>query len=138
VAGRGPGPAYEVGLAYEATLSPAARRDGAHYTPPDVAAGLATRALDLLDRRALPRCWDPACGGGAFLVAMAEELVARGWPAGEVVDHAVTGTDVDPGAVAASRAALGAWAASHGLRDVAPRVAGGDGGPAWIGYARGI
>jgi hypothetical protein len=126
-AGGAAGPAYDIGRAYEATLSPAARRDGAHYTPPDVAAGLVRRAVDLLDPTRLPRCWDPACGGGAFLVAVAEELVARGWSPADVVAHAMAGTDIDPGAVAAARAALAAWAAAHGVVDVDPRVAVGDG-----------
>jgi SAM-dependent methyltransferase len=68
---------------------------GAFYTPADVASELVAWAADGLDappRRVL----DPACGGGAFLLAVREL-----WP-----DAALVGLDVDPGAVEAARAAL--------------------------------
>ena len=119
--------AYRIGLAYEATLSDRDRRAGAHYTPVDVVEGLVARALPLADLPERPRCWDPSCGGGAFLVAVAEALWRRGIDAAEVVDRCVVGVDLDPGAVAASRRALTAWAEVRGATDVSPTVIEGDG-----------
>jgi hypothetical protein len=121
-----PAAAYEVGRRYEATLSDAARRDGAHYTPPDVVEGLVARAFELAS--GAPRaCWDPACGGGVFLVALAEALHRRGVPTDVIVGSCVRGTDLDPGAVDASRQALATWAAERGGTDAAPLVEVGDG-----------
>lgn len=76
-------------------LTPAERRAlGAYYTPADVAGDLVAWATDGLDPPC--RALDPACGAGAFLVA-----VHRAWPEADLV-----GLDVDPGAVAACRVAL--------------------------------
>jgi hypothetical protein len=119
--------AYDVGRRYEDTLSDAARRDGAHYTPPDVAEGLVARTLELVATDGPLRCWDPACGGGAFLVALAEAVHRRGVPTDRVLGDCVVGTDVDPGAVAASRRALEAWAAERGGSVVPPHVEVADG-----------
>ena len=85
-------------------------RRGVWYTPAWLAAELAGRALD---RRALDGdglVSDPACGGGAFLLAAAERLgsAARLW-----------GCDVDPLAVAVTEAALWWWSARRGAAVVA-------------------
>lgn len=53
---------------------------------------------------------DPACGGGAFLVAAARALAARGLPRAEIVRRALWGADIDPVGLAAAEAALAAWA----------------------------
>ncbi|MEZ5180257.1 MAG: N-6 DNA methylase, partial [Acidimicrobiales bacterium] len=65
------------------------------------------------------RVWDPACGGGALLLAAADALVAAGVDPAEVVAERLWGTDVDPGAVAVAEAALVWWAQRHGT-DVRP------------------
>src|SRR5690606_17819255 len=53
---------------------------------------------------------DPSCGGGAFLLAAADRLVALGSAPGDAV-AALRGRDVDPTAVAVTEAALWWWAA---------------------------
>jgi methylase of polypeptide subunit release factors len=122
----GPAAAYAIGAAYEATLDQAARRQGAHYTPPAVAEFLVANCFELAPARPVLRCCDPACGGGVFLVACAQALVQRGTEPRIALD-AVVGIDIDPGAAAASRAALIAWARDHGIADPVPRVEVGDG-----------
>ncbi len=80
-------------------LTAAERRAlGAHYTPPDVAAELVAWAIDGWDGAAARpwRALDPACGAGAFLLAVRE--VAP--------DAGLVGLDVDPTAVEACRAAV--------------------------------
>lgn len=113
--------AYEVGERYEATLDPDARDRGAHYTPPDVAEQLVERALEAWGRGA-PIVCDPSCGGGAFLVAAAEQLRRRGIDPATVVERHVVGVDLDAGAVAAAREALTVWARSYGVLIATPRV----------------
>ena len=123
--------AFAVGAAYEASLSDAARRSGSHYTRPDVACGLVRLTLELwsesCDPDRGPRCLDPSCGGGVFLVALADALLAAGFTPTDVVDHHIVGVDTDPGAVAASTEALRRWALDHGARKVDPQVSLGDG-----------
>ena len=103
---------HEIGRLYEALLSLEARRRnrlGAFYTPPEVAAALTERALATVEAacesgRPL-RILDPACGTGAFLVAAAERLEARGWPK-PAVSAALSGLDRDPVALSLCRALL--------------------------------
>ena len=87
------------------------RVNGLHVTPAWLADHLVGRALDgvalPLDRLAL--C-DPACGGGAFLLAGARALHARGVPRSTVVRELVWGADVDPVGLATAEAALALWA----------------------------
>src|SRR5690606_38855482 len=107
------GPAT-LGERYEAALAPEARAAGAHYRPGALAARL--EALGVPGPGGAPmRGWDPACGGGAFLLAAADALVAAGVPPAEVVAQRLWGTDVDPGAVAVAEAALVWWAHRHGV-----------------------
>ncbi|MBF95133.1 MAG: hypothetical protein CMH58_08250 [Myxococcales bacterium] len=58
---------------------PAAQRikSGAHHTPPDLARDLARQALA---GRQPDRVFDPCCGAGVFLCAVAEERLKRGDP----------------------------------------------------------
>lgn len=116
--------AFEIGVAYERRLDDHARRRGAHYTPPDVAATLVRLALSEWRGRGAPVVCDPSCGGGAVLVAAAEELRRRGATRRTVVEELVVGVDLDPGAVGAATAALRRWAGDDG---VTPRVVVGDG-----------
>jgi len=118
--------AYAIGGAYEKTLDGVARRQGAHFTPPPIAEFLVGHSFELSPKRTVLRCCDPSCGGGVFLVACAEGLVRRGAAPADALD-AVIGIDVDPGAVAASRSALIAWAEGHGIDRPQPRVTVGDG-----------
>ena len=105
-----------LGPCYEAALAPEARAAGAHYTPPDLAARLVALVVDASSPAGPPRrVWDPACGGGAFLLAAADALVAAGVAPAEVVSERLWGTDVDPGAVAVAEAALVWWAHRHGV-----------------------
>lgn len=53
---------------------------------------------------------DPACGGGAFLLAAARGLAARGHSRQEIVRDLLWGADVDPVGVAAAEVALALWA----------------------------
>lgn len=131
--------ARALGLLYEASLPDDERRAGAHFTPGAVAAGLATlvglrspEARTSAGRSpggglpggpsavAPPRVWDPACGGGAFLLAAADALVEAGHDPDRVVTEALWGTDVDPGAIAVTEAALAWWAAEHGVPEARP------------------
>lgn len=93
-------PPWEVlDAARESLLEPNRRRRlGAHHTPPDLARRLVALALDGLGPDAV--VLDPACGGGAFLIAAAQHGATR-----------LVGLDVDPLAVATTKAALQSWGA---------------------------
>ena len=83
------------------------RRLGVHHTPPQVV----DEILDLLERTTGPitartSVLDPAVGGGAFLLAVAERMA--GDRAGIV--EKLWAVDVDPVALATTRAALSLWA----------------------------
>lgn len=105
-----PGGVLILGQAHEVLRSDR-RSSGAVYTPPTLATGLAELALGDLQR---PRLLDPAVGGGAFLLAAAELLRARGIPRDEVVGELLWGSDLDPGAVAVTRATLAWWSTLEG------------------------
>lgn len=88
---------------------------GVVYTPPEVTEPMARLVLALRGADELPTICDPAIGEGAFLVAAAgvirDHLIGLGVPAPEARARAagcVYGVDVDPRAVEAARAALGA------------------------------
>jgi hypothetical protein len=88
----GAGPDH-LGRLHEQLLAPTERKGrGAFYTPPDVADELVAWAVRELDD---PVVCDPACGGGAFLLAAARAGVRR-----------LVGIDVDPLAVAVCEASL--------------------------------
>lgn len=115
--------AAEIGRAYEASLEHDSRRRGAHYTPLAVAAELTVLALRewgaASDR--VPRIVDPSSGGGVFVLAALDALVSIGVPAGVALES-VFGSDVDPGAVAASNRAVATWAEPHGVTPSTPVV----------------
>lgn len=96
----------DLGRVLEANLDARQRqRDGMHFTPESLAAEVARRALAGHDR---PVVCDPACGGGALLLAAARHQVAAGGSPAEVVGR-LWGIDTDPVAVATTEAALALW-----------------------------
>jgi hypothetical protein len=102
-----PGEPDELGdLLERSTDRRARRRLGAHFTPRALARELATRALEGHER---PTVADPACGGGAILLACARHLASGGEDRREVLGR-LWARDVDPVAVATTEAALAIWA----------------------------
>ncbi len=98
------------------------RRRGAFFTPHATAAVVVERATDAWAWSPRPRVCDPACGGGAFLLAAARSLEARGLSRQEIVRELLWGADSDPLAVATTRATLVLWAAeADGVRSGRPR-----------------
>ena len=120
-------PAGLVGAALERATDRSRRRaHGLHVTPAWLARELVARALPpaaapttsgtgvaqprSAARRAAATVCDPACGGGAFLVAAAQLLHEQGHGRRHVVRHLVWGADIDPVGLAAAEAALALWA----------------------------
>ena len=98
-----------VGTVHEGLLDAAGRRsNGVFYTPAAVAAAVAGWALERRTSARSVVC-DPASGGGIFLLAAAEVLVAGGRSREEVVSECLIGADVDPVAVAVTQAVLHLW-----------------------------
>jgi predicted RNA methylase len=101
---------WVLGQVHEALLDPSVRKGaGAHYTPPAVARGLVALARERLPVAA-PLVCDPAVGGGAFLLAAAESLVASGVTPADAVRVHCFGCDLDPVAVDVARATLALFA----------------------------
>jgi len=104
----GPWGPWLPGFVREALISDGERHDaGVHHTPPQIVDQVLDRALihaEPLNEQTT--VLDPAVGGGAFLLAMAERM--PGTPS-DVVAR-LHGVDVDPLAVATTRAALSLWA----------------------------
>jgi len=101
-----------LGRAHEALLSADHRhRNGVHYTPGDVAAGIVSAAMGSRTRSEAPTVCDPSVGGGVFLLAAAQHLEARGMPRASIVEHLLWGVDIDPVAAAVTATALSLWSA---------------------------
>ena len=104
----GPWGPWLPGFVREALISDGERHDaGVHHTPPWVVDQVLDRALihaEPLDEQTT--VLDPAVGGGAFLLAMAERMPGTPF---DIVAR-LHGVDVDPLAVATTRAALSLWA----------------------------
>lgn len=82
------------------------KHGGVHYTPEDVVAHLVDATLgEALAQGEVRSVLDPACGGGAFLLAALRRLVATGVP-GRVALSRMAGVDVDVEAVDVTRMAL--------------------------------
>jgi hypothetical protein len=109
----------DLAAALEAATSPRQRRArGLHVTPRWLADHLVGLVVDdppggdarASGPHAPPRtACDPSCGGGAFLVAVARALHARGLPKRRVVEECLWGADIDPVGLAAAEAALAIW-----------------------------
>src|SRR5690606_29183768 len=100
--------------ALEAQLSDDQRRLGAHYTPPPLADRVAALAMD--ERPGPVTIADPACGGGALLLAAARRLESDGVERSAIVRELLFGADLDPVAAAVGEAARGLWAGGHAPR----------------------
>ncbi|WP_208029630.1 HsdM family class I SAM-dependent methyltransferase [Rhabdothermincola sediminis] len=104
-----------LGIAHQALQErDARRRAGAFYTPAPVALRLARLVLEDLDRAV--RVCDPACGGGAFLLAAGRVLESRGLSRRHIVEDLLWGVDLDPRSLAVAELALVRWAAEAGER----------------------
>ena len=92
--------------------APAADRKarGAWYTPRSVVEGLVRLATP--DDRRPVKLVDPTCGGGAFLLAGLDRLVALGIEPEEAVAR-IGGIDLDPVAVDVARWSVRLWLAAH-------------------------
>jgi hypothetical protein len=100
-------PGQRLGEALEGGLTTDQRRRGAHYTPPPVADRVVELALD--GHPARPRVVDPACGGGALLLAAARRLAAEGLDPATIAEDLLWGADIDPLAAAVTEAAVALW-----------------------------
>lgn len=102
--------AWLVGSSLEVLLDVGERRrGGAHYTPRHLAQAVTTLVLDGVAVDGSTTVCDPAVGGGSFLLAAGEALVAVGRARCHAV-HRLAGVDVDPLAAAVAEAALCLWA----------------------------
>lgn len=103
-----------LGRAFERLMAVDLRRSqGTFYTPHELTTRIVTSALEELDRRQAPRTevrvLDPACGSGAFLVAVLDLLATRrrtdddatpnAVARREVLARSIYGVDRDPVAV---------------------------------------
>ncbi|MEZ5383199.1 MAG: N-6 DNA methylase [Microthrixaceae bacterium] len=107
-----------LGPLYELMLAAATRRTGGmHFTPSRLAAGLAGLAVDARTGgfgRPGEVAVDPACGAGAFLLAVARRMRADRGPNGSTdagdVMAALVGCDLDADVLAVARLVLARWA----------------------------
>lgn len=110
VAAGGAAAGADLAAALETATDGARRRaNGLHVTPRWLADRLVARALEGLDATPAVTICDPACGGGAFLVAAARRLHRRGADRRRIVRHLLWGADIDPVGVAVAEAALALW-----------------------------
>jgi hypothetical protein len=88
----------------------ARRRQGSFFTPHATARLVVDRLTEGWTWPEHPRVCDPACGGGAFLLAAAAALEERGHDRCTIVGDLLWGIDADTVAVATTRATLAIWA----------------------------
>jgi hypothetical protein len=120
-------PGQELGEELERRLDERERRRGAHFTPAHVADRVVAMAIERPGTVV-----DPACGGGAMLLAAGRRLVDLGARREEVARRLLWGADLDPLASAVTEAAITLWA---GTPPAPGHVVAGDtlldGGAAW-------
>jgi hypothetical protein len=102
-------PAAAMVAALEQALTPIERKQGAHYTPAALAERLIALAVQGTKPNSRPTVVDPACGGGAILLAAGRHLVAQGIPMDVVARDLLWGADVDPLAAAVADVAIALW-----------------------------
>ena len=109
----------QLGALYPQWLAgPPRKRAGAWFTPRELADPTALRTLQPLASCERPlRIVDPACGGGAFLLAALRARLLAGACAREVVERELFGVDLDPTA-----AQLAAWTLREACGDNAPAI----------------
>jgi hypothetical protein len=120
-----------LGAVHQALVGAEQRRaHGVHYTPPVVADAIVGLAFatptDTGSTAGI--VVDPACGGGAFLLAAARLLHARGEAPGAVLGR-LHGMEIDPLAADVAFAALRLWAALVPAGGVEPADPADPGGP---------
>lgn len=106
-----------LGLVWEQLLSGASRRSqGAHFTPHEAAGRVVRLVLDDQDRRGTTlalrlgeRIWDPAAGGGAFLLAAARQILAVSDRSRSEIVSSMFASDIDPVALRVCETALWMW-----------------------------
>lgn len=97
---------------------PARKRTGSWFTKDELAGPTAARAIEPLAALRRPlRIVDPACGGGAFLLAALRARVRMGARPAEVVADELFGVDVD-----ATAAQLAAWTLHEACFEDAPPI----------------
>ena len=114
-----------LGTTWEELLSTHDKRSqGAHFTPMAVADRVARIAFELVSSTAphtlapdTPRIWDPACGGGAFLLAAARWLDLHTSHTRAAIVASLHASDVDSDALDVCDAALEIWC-SGGARPI--------------------
>lgn len=94
---------YSLGRLYEHIYHGRKNLKGVYYTPVTFAGRMVRQALQFLSK-ASPRCFDPACGTGFFLLLLFEELYSQN-PVPDPLQIAtrIYGMDRDAGAVALTR-----------------------------------
>ncbi len=116
------GQVYELLLGRDTTSR---RRQGSHYTPPDVADEVVDATLTPLLREAPQqalRVCDPAAGAGMFLLRAGRHLVQHGPVDAATACDGLYGVDLDPVAVDVARWSLWLWSQGRGR----PHLAVGD------------
>lgn len=103
-------PADLAGVLETATSVEERKAKGLHVTPNWLADELVGRAMETRPAGGL-LTWvcDPACGGGAFLLAAARALNALGLSRHQIVEGCLWGADIDPVGLATAEAALAVW-----------------------------
>ena len=107
-----------LGLVWEQLMTSGSRRSqGAHFTPRDTAERVVQLAIDQLDNAGeggradqIDQVWDPAAGGGAFLLAAARSIEAATGRSRSAIVRLLYATDIDPIALRVTDAALEMWA----------------------------
>jgi hypothetical protein len=102
-------PAAAMVAALEQALTPTERKQGAHYTPAALAERLVAMAVHGAKLGPRPTVVDPACGGGALLLAAGRHLASQGIPVDVVARELLWGADVDPLAAAVTDVAIALW-----------------------------
>ncbi len=106
-----------LGMACEQLMaSPQRRSRGAHFTPAgvaDIVVGCAADQFDFASIGSDITVWDPAAGGGAFLLAAARRIERdTSQTRAQIVENTYA-SDIDPIALEVCAAALELWCAGH-------------------------